>query len=311
MKRSTFHATISHIFRGPWMLSEDAAIPGMQKPYYPERSHTSEELQGYTWVSKNSNGKGPSGNVYLDMITLDTASRRFAARSQAIQLANSAPGYQNMKGFCGVMGMAFGSRNPIKPEPQPTTFENIMGKLTEKLFTVNMRHLKDGTLEFGHIDKNAYTGDIGYSDVLNGEGYWNFTIGGLTSDKESAERKTEYVIADTASALVMLPMQYNTAYYGQITDALYSDEHGGFVFPCANQVPDFTFEVGGVELTIPGVFMKTSTFDDDPNLCFGGLQSSGDLGFNIIGGIAFKSAFVAFDPINAKIGWAKKTLPEQ
>ncbi|KAL5611492.1 uncharacterized protein BROUX77_001648 [Berkeleyomyces rouxiae] len=134
-----------------------------------------------------------------------------------------------------------------------------------------------GALDFGVIDNKGYTGDIGYADVLNDKGPWNFTIRGLTSDTTPSNDGTD-------------------------------DKHAGYVFPCDGTIPEFTFEIGGVQIAVPGDYMKHSVLEDEPHLCFGGLQPSEGLSFNIVGTIAFKSAFVVFDPVSPKIGWAKKSL---
>ncbi|KAL5606028.1 uncharacterized protein BROUX77_003221 [Berkeleyomyces rouxiae] len=293
---------------GVWLLSEEAVNSEFQKPYVPEKSFSAERMEGYTWEMEHLNGRTAFGDVYQDMVSIDTVGYSLTSYNQAVQLAIAASRFWNLKDVSGVMGMAFSSRNAITPEPQPNFFDNVVEKLDEKVFTVDMKHLATGAVEFGHVDSNKYAGNIGYTEVFNQDGYWNFTLGGLINDATSPFSGVEYAIADTSSSLMLLPMQYNMAYYKQISDSEYSSKHGGFIFPCDTTMPDFAFVVGDVELVIPGSYIEFSVLDDDSDLCFGGLQPSDNLGLNIVGSIAFNSAFVVFRPIDAKIGWATKSL---
>ncbi|KAL5612048.1 uncharacterized protein BROUX77_002204 [Berkeleyomyces rouxiae] len=289
---------------GIWVLSEQAAKPELQAAYNPENSDTADLMKDYSWEIRHLAGEAASGDVYLDFVSI-TPHDGIRCRSQAVQVANYASGLWNVEHISGVMGLAFSSRNPIKPEPQPNIFDNMANQLDEKIFTVDLQHII-GIVDFGYIDKDKYAGEIGYADIFTEDGYWNFTIEGLMSDTTPPASGIEYAIADTATSLLMLPMTYASAYYKRVPNAWYSIVHGGFVFPCSSEMPDFSFKVGGVEIAIPGDILRFSSFNQKATLCFGGLQPSDELGFNIVGTVAFKSAFVVFDPVNFKIGWAKK-----
>ncbi|KAL5612049.1 uncharacterized protein BROUX77_002205 [Berkeleyomyces rouxiae] len=139
------------------------------------------------------------------------------------------------------------------------------------------------------------------SDVFNQNGFWNFTIESLASNLEAPTNGFEYVIADTATSMIILLSTYVSAFYEQVEAVWCSVGHGGFIMRCGVDMPGFTFKVGGVLIAIPKHHMQVP-LNYDVNLCFGGLQSSDELGVNVIGTIAFKTTFVVFDPINAKIG---------
>ncbi|KAL5611533.1 uncharacterized protein BROUX77_001689 [Berkeleyomyces rouxiae] len=308
LPKEDFNLIFDTAWSGVWMLSEKTTNSRAQKPYNPDNFISSEVMEGYTWEIQHPVAGTASGVVYEEFVSIGNDGRSLTSRSQAIQIVNSISGIQYSNDVSGVMGMAFSSMNPIKPEPQLNFFDNVMGKLDEKIFTVDMKNFGIGNLRFGHFDSGAYTGDIGYTDVQNGNGYWNFTIGGLLKDGTTVPAGIKYAVADTASSMVLLPAPYVAAYYAQIPGAGYSKQYGGFVYPCASQVPEFTFEIGGVQISIPGSYIRFSLVHEEPRYCFGGLQSSHEHGFSVIGNIAFKSAFVVFDPVNSKIGWAKKEL---
>ncbi|KAL5612679.1 uncharacterized protein BROUX77_002835 [Berkeleyomyces rouxiae] len=293
---------------GVWALSKKGAQDQRYIKHLPEYSTSAAKMEGYYWAGKNLNGKFAFGDVYQDEVSIGTIDPVLASKRQAIQLVDTISQFDYTEEVAGIIGMAFSSRNLIRPEPQLNFFDNVVESLDEKVFTVDMKHGELGTLEFNTINTERYIGDIGYSDVLNEKGLWNFTIGGLISDTAPLTSRTEYAMADTVSSLILLPMQYNTAYYKQVPGCKYLEEHALFIFPCDSTLPDFTFEVGDVPITIPGNYLTYSALDDEPDFCFGVLQPSNELGFNVLGTTAFKSAFVVFDPVSPKIGWAKKPL---
>ncbi|KAL5611493.1 uncharacterized protein BROUX77_001649 [Berkeleyomyces rouxiae] len=309
LPKKKFDLVLDTTSSGVWVLSSQAANPDLQPSYNPERSLSAERMKGYSWEIKHLNGKQASGDVYRDFVSFYTSMDSITSRSQAVQVANDAYLFRNLKGVSGVMGMGFSSGSPIKPKPQPNMFDNIAEELDEKVFTIDIVHRGIGVVEFGYIDSHVHEGEIGYADVLKDQNYWNFTIGGLSSDFIThTTDDVVYAIADTTSALVLLPMQYIVPYYNQVPDAVYKTKYNGFVFPCNSQMPNFVFDVGGVEISIPGAYLIFSPMHGDEGLCFGALQPSNDLGFNVLGTPAFKSSFVVFNPADAKIGWAKKKL---
>ncbi|KAL5601136.1 uncharacterized protein BROUX77_005385 [Berkeleyomyces rouxiae] len=311
--RNTFNLIFDTSSADFWVHSKDTANPNALQPaYIGATKFSSTELPGYTWTTEDPNGNTASGIVYRDTVTFGG----LRATGQAIQVAKTAPrSFQDLQSVSGVMGMAFSSRNTVKPISECNVFDTFLPRLDDTVFAVDMKHCLHGQVDFGFIDGYAYNTILGYTDVSNDRGYWNFTshILGAADVKEIDEIKvegegTENVIADTASELLMLPMKYNIDYYMRVDGGHYNNKYGGFVFPCASQLPDFTFMSRYSPITIPGRYLKHSRVNAESDLCFGGLQSSNDLGLNVLGSPAFKSAFVVFDPVKSVIGWAKKDL---
>ena len=107
-----------------------------------------------------------------------------------------------------------------------------------------------------------------------------------------------------------LPDSIVRAYYRQVPGAVdASQTYGGIVFPCNAKAPPFVFGVGAARIVIPAKIMAYAPVDRGSSMCFGGLQSSGQLGVNIFGDTALKAAFVVFDASDPPaIGWAAKNL---
>lgn len=167
-----------------------------------------------------------------------------------------------------------------------------------------------GTYNFGYIDENAYNGEISYVPVDNSQGFWSFEASGYAIGNKSVPLKFKG-IADTGTSLAMLPQEINTAYYSQVQGASMSYSLGGYVFPCDAKIPDFTYKVGDVSITIPASFINYAEADEEGKKCFGGIQPDTDIGFSIFGDVALKAAFVVFDAgtqSEPRLGWANKDL---
>jgi hypothetical protein len=55
---------------------------------------------------------------------------------------------------------------------EDTFFTNLRPSLTQPVFTFNLKNSSDGTMEFGYVDVDQYTGDLLKVPVLS-SGEWN------------------------------------------------------------------------------------------------------------------------------------------
>jgi hypothetical protein len=109
--------------------------------------------------------------------------------------------------------------------------------------------------------------------------------------------------------LLYLPDSVVKAYYKQVSGSSNSEEYGGYVFKCSATLPSFSYGVGSATFTIPGSYLDYGPVEDGSSTCFGGLQSSDDVGINIYGDVALKAAFVVFDGSSSpRLGFATKNL---
>lgn len=167
-----------------------------------------------------------------------------------------------------------------------------------------------GTYDFGFIDPAKHTGNFTYVPVNTNPGYWTWTSTGYQVGSAPFVSQPIVNIADTGTTLVYLPNAILQAYYKQIAGAQNSRSYGGWVFPCATTIPDFTFGVtADAKITIPGRFINYGPVTDGSATCFGGLQSSAGVGINIFGDVALKAAYVVFNGGETPtLGWASKPV---
>ncbi|KAI8948064.1 aspartic peptidase domain-containing protein [Xylaria longipes] len=284
-----------------WVFSTDTPSSSLsgQTQYAPGKSSTAKQVSGATWSITYGDMSSSSGSVYHDVVNVGGVS--FA--TQGVESAKKVSSQFAMdSNNDGLLGLAFGTLNTVKPKAEKTFFDNIVGSLDTAAWTADLKYHTAGTYDFGVIDDSKYTGDISYVDVDSSQGFWGFTAS-INGEDVSG-------IADTGTTLALLPDSVVDAYWQNVDGAKVDQSQGGYVFPCTADLPDFTFSPGDAKVTIPGKYINYAPVDNSSTMCFGGLQSDGGQGISIYGDIALKAAFVVFDKSTGspRLGWANKDL---
>lgn len=276
-----------------WVFSSET--PSSQRSghhiYSPAKSSTSKKLSGATWSISYGDGSSSRGDVYTDSVKVGPLTVQSQAVESATKVSSSFVSGKND----GILGLAFSKLNTVRPQQQKTWFDNIKSTLDAPLFVADLKHNAPGSYTFGSIPSGA--SDIGYTPVDNSNGFWGF------STKTSLGQVSD-AIADTGTTLLLVDDSIVRSYYRQVRSAKNDYQEGGYVFNCSEDLPDFSFEVGGKTITIPGSLINYANVDS--RTCFGGIQSSSGIGFSIFGDIALKAAYVVFDDGNNRLGWAQK-----
>ncbi|PNS18203.1 Pepsin A [Sphaceloma murrayae] len=261
------------------------------------------EMQGYTWAITYGDGSGASGKVYADKVQVG----QVTATSQAVEAATSlSTAFVNDQHIDGLLGLAFSTINTVEPVQQTTFFDTIKSTLAAPLFTCTLKKGAAGTYDFGYIDPAKYKGNITYVPVIQDNGFWEFNAGNYIVGRTRFSTSIGSTIADTGTTLMYLPSRVVTNYYAQVKGATLNKKYGGWTFPCASSMPDFTLNVGGTGVTVPGSYINYSPITT--KLCFGGLQPNTGIGFSILGDIFLKATFSVWDMTegNVRLGFAKQ-----
>lgn len=122
-----------------WVFST-AVSPSQSRghtTYLPGKSSTAELKSGYTWRIEYGDGSASAGTVYEDTVTV--ANVTFA--KQAVETATKvSTSFVKDTSLDGLLGLAFGSINAVRPSAQKTFFENIKSTLDQPLWTADLRH---------------------------------------------------------------------------------------------------------------------------------------------------------------------------
>lgn len=291
-----------------WVFSSETPSSEVngQTVYNPSKSSTSKVQTGYTWSISYGDGSSSSGNIYADTVSVGGVS----VTGQAVELAETvSSAFTSDSSIDGLIGLGFDSLNTASPKAVNTFFDNAESQLDSPLFTADLKHNAPGTYDFGFINSSLYTGAITYVPVNTNPGYWTWTSSGYAVGTGTFSSSSLSGIADTGTTLLYLPLTIVKAYYAKVSGSSNSNTYGGYVFPCSATLPTFTFGVGTARITIPATYLNYGPVSTGSSTCFGGLQDSSDIGINIFGDVALKSAFVVFNGASTPtLGWAAKTL---
>jgi len=285
-----------------WVFSSQtpkADVDG-QTVYDISASSTAKLMSGETWSISYGDGSSCSGDVYTDVVTVGGVT----VTSQAVESAETVSSeFVSDADSDGLLGLGFDVLNTGSPTTLPTFLNNAAATLEADLFTANLKYEAAGNYNFGYIDSSEYTGEITYTDLI-AETYWEFDGSGYAIGSGSFVSDTIKAIADTGTTLLYLPTAVVTAYYAEVSGSKDSTLYGGYLFPCANTLPDFTFGIGTYRGVIPGEYLNYATAYGE--YCYGGIQANTGIGFSIYGDVLLKSQFVVFDAANDRLGFAAK-----
>ncbi|KAK1598337.1 eukaryotic aspartyl protease [Colletotrichum navitas] len=295
-----------------WVFSSETPVTEVagQTIYNIQASSSAKALQGATWSISYGDGSSSKGNVYMDTVTIGGVTVESQAIESATQVSASFTRNANQS---GLVGLAFGTINTVQPAKQKTFFENAMANLAMPLFTANLKKGAAGSYNFGFLDTTEFTGEINFIPANATAGFWQFTAQGFgVGDGGATTAMPHQAIADTGTTLMLLPDAIVSAYYQNIPGAKFDATNGGFVFGCQQQIPSFTVDLGTYKAVVPGEFIKFAPVDgqtvETSSMCFGGIQSVGQLPFAIYGDVFLKSQFVVFHGGNNQLGFATKPL---
>lgn len=262
-------------------------------------------MTGESWLIRYGDGSSASGIVYKDRVQIGNTFFDQQAIESAIQVSLdiSEDDFSS-----GILGAATSPANTVRPDKQLTYLENIKDQLAKPVFTANLQKGKPGNYNFGYINASEYTGDIQYAAINQKSPLWEVSVSGyrVGSNESSYVSRVWNGIVDTGTTLLLAPADIVKAYYAQVSGAVLGLDVGMMMVPCASVLPDFVIGLGAYRGVIPGTYMNYGR--RNRTYCYGGIQSSEDAPFAVIGDIALKAQFAVFDMENKVVGFANKPL---
>lgn len=285
-----------------WVFNTDLSTEQTQghSVFDPKKSKTFKPMGGASFKISYGDSSAASGAVGTDTVNIGGAK----VEGQAIELATTITNsFLQDVDSDGLVGLAFGSINTVKPRRQKTFFENVKATLDKPVFTANLRHHTVGSYEFGRIDSSQFKGEITYTPIDDSQGFWqieskSYAVG---EGQVQTNPNASPAIMDTGTSLMLADDAVVRSYWRQVEGAQMDDQ--GVTFPCDAQLPDFHIALGPTYMaTVPGELMNYQRLGR--NTCFGGLQSNMGQPLQIYGDVLFKSQFVVFDGGNKAVGFA-------
>lgn len=174
------------------------------------------------------------------------------------------------------------------------------------LFAVDIYGNKNGTFDFGYIDKNKYKGDITYAKMDTSKTNWNFNMTGFTIGNGSQQNIPAFTgVVDTGGPNIGLPAAIVNPYFQSFGGTPTSGNSHDY--PCsAYPPPDLTLDIqGGGKLVLNGTYLVQPPDGSGSKTCHGRLDDSQQTAYNL-GASVLDQKFVIFDHQNQRIGFAEK-----
>jgi len=287
------------------------------------KSSTFKKTTGSTWQISYGDNSSASGDVGTDNVTIGGVT----IKNQSIELAKKMSTQFVQGAGSGLLGLAWGSINTVKPKQVATPVENMITQedipKTAELFTAYLGSWRDANeadkgqsfYTFGYIDPDivkASGTDVYYTPVDNSQGFWQFSSTSYSINGKTTARTGNTAIADTGTTLALVADDVCAAIYKAIPGAKYDSTQQGYIFPTATtaaQLPDVAFAVGD---KLFHVGKEDLGFADAGNgFVYGGIQSRGDLDFDILGDTWLKGIYAIFDQGNTQFGAVQRIEKEQ
>lgn len=280
---------------------------GSHTVFDPSKSSTYKKTSGSTWKISYGDSSSASGDVGTDNVTLGG----LTIKNQSIELAKVLSTQFEQDSSDGLLGLAWGSINTVSPSPVKTPVENLIAQddipSTAELFTAYLGSWRDADeadkgesfYTFGYIDQDVVTAsgeEIYYTPVDNSQGFWQFDSASMTLNGKSIARSGNTAIADTGTTLALVDDATCKAIYDAIPGGKYDSSAQGYVYPSSvtvDQLPVVTFAVGDKQFAVQKEdlgFVEASE-----GFVYGGIQSRGDLTFDILGDTFLKGIYAVSD----------------
>jgi hypothetical protein len=228
-------------------------------------------------------------------------------KDQAVEIADILSAQFVQGSGDGLLGLAFGNINTVKPQAVSTPVENMISQAdipkTAEVFTAKLGSWRDSDepdkgdsfYTFGFIDQDtvkATEAEIYYTSIDNSQGFWMFDSASATVNGKSVSRAGNKAIADTGTTLALVDDETCQAIYDAIPGAEYDDDSQGWIYPSntpADKLPVVSFAVGDKQFVVQKEDLGFS--EAMSGYVYGGIQSRGTMTMDILGDTFLKAIY--------------------
>lgn len=303
-----------------------------------KKSSTFKKMPGSSWRIRYGDGSTASGIVGTDNVTLGG----LCVENQAIELASIlSPQFSKSAGD-GLLGLAFGKINTVKPKGVATPVENMVRshccilaephilklhvdtrlQMTQddivedqELFTCYLGSWRDkdevdqgeSFYTFGYVDQDVLqrcgVTEPHYVGIDTTKGFWQFASPSASINGKIIDRGPNTAIADTGTTLALVSDDLCRRIYETIPDARFDEKNQGWVFPIGTPIEKLPTITFAVGNKQFEVQKEDLGFAKVGNgMQYGGIQSRGNSKFDILGDTWLKSVYAIFDQGKKRFG---------
>ena len=172
-----------------------------------------------------------------------------------------------------------------------------------ELFTAKLGSWRDanepdkgeGFYTFGYIDKDTVSAsgqEIAYTPVDSSQGFWMINSASAIVNGKTVSQSGNKAIMDTGTTLALVSDDVCEAVYGAIPGATYDQQNQGWVYPSdttVDQLPDVSIAIGDKQFIVQKEDLGFADAGD--GTIYGGIQSRGDMTFDILGDTVLKGIY--------------------
>ncbi|KAL5603634.1 hypothetical protein FOVSG1_006384 [Fusarium oxysporum f. sp. vasinfectum] len=273
-------------------------------------------------IQRGHNVFNPSSSSSFNELTDKTWKISYGDRSSASGDCGSDNQFAQGTGD-GLLGLAFPQINTVmtnwNSDPADTPVVNMIkqGDIPEEaeLFTSAFYSQRDANspesfYTFGFIDTGLVSSsgeEITWTAIDSSDGFWMFPSASVSVNGKTIHRSGNKAIADTGTTLVLVSDEVCEALYDSIPGATYNSTQQGYVFPRSTKVedlPEFKVAIGDKQFVIQSQDLAFAPADK--HNWYGGIQSRGNLTFDIFGDSFLKSVYAIWDQGNQRFGVVPK-----
>ncbi|KAJ4365057.1 hypothetical protein N0V83_008673 [Neocucurbitaria cava] len=245
-----------------------------------------------------------SGSLATDTIHIGTLSS-----SLTFGLATNVSAEFQSYAMDGILGLG---RGTTQSDSQPSVMDvlSTSNLISSKLYGIHLSRSKDGKLDgelnLGAVNKDRFTGDLNWSDVVdNDAGFWEIPLSSATVDGNLVSLTTDgarTAIIDTGTSYILLPPADALALHSGIPQFEQSSDKQTFSVPC-DTGSTIAFSFGKEVYNISSADWIGAKLDS--GLCRSniiGLQTFGATQW-LVGDVFLKNVYSAFDFDNKKVGF--------
>ncbi|XXH03507.1 Aminodeoxychorismate lyase [Hypoxylon texense] len=305
-----------------WVFStlQDKSSQSGHNVYNPKKSKTIKKLSGKSWKIQYGDGSTASGDCVSDTLAVGG----LTIKKQTIECATKMSRQFSQSTGDGLLGLAWGKINTVtdsagEADPQATPVENMIKQedipKESELFTSAFYSSRDkdpkSFYTFGFIDQDLVKKsgqDIHWTEVDNSQGFWSVASESCSINGEKIDLSSNTAIADTGTTLALMSDKVVEKIYDHIPGATYDWTNQGYIFPItvkADDLPEVKVAVGDAEYVIQKEGLAFALTDDKQNW-YGGVQSRGEMPFDILGDTFLKSVYAVWDQGNKRLGLVPK-----
>ncbi|OBT60987.1 hypothetical protein VE03_09651 [Pseudogymnoascus sp. 23342-1-I1] len=283
-----------------------------------KKSSTFKAHKNSTWQISYGDHSSASGIVGTDNVTMGG----LTIKNQAVQLANIMSNEFVRTAGDGLLGLAWGHINTVRPRQVPTPVANMIAQAnilkSAEVFTAYLGSWRDAEDEdhgesfytFGYIDEETVKKcgeEIHWTPIDNSQGFWMFDSPSATVNGKTVEQKGNTAIADTGTTLALVSDETCRAIYDAIPGSKYDYLNQGYVYPAnttEKQLPTVTLAIGSKQFAIQKEDLGFAYAGN--GMVYGGIQSRGTMPFDILGDTFLKAIYAIFDQGNKRFGAVKR-----